>query len=57
MAEIQLLQKVISVMVSREGTLVEMQVPERRTGETCEEHVLRREKERILIVNPNYYIE
>jgi hypothetical protein len=56
-AEIQLLQKVISVMVSREGTLVEMQVPERRTGETREEHVLRREKERILIVNPNYYIE
>jgi hypothetical protein len=56
-AEIQLLQKVIHVMVAREGTLVEMQVPERRSGESREEHVLRREKERILVINPNYYIE
>ena len=56
-AEIQLLQKVIHVMVAREGTLVEMQVPERRAGETRAEHVLRREKERVLVVNPNYYME
>ena len=56
-AEIQLLQKVIHVMVTREGTLVEMQVPERRADETRQEHILRKEKERILVINPNYYME
>ena len=34
-----------------------VQVPERRAGETRAEHVLRREKERILVINPNYYLE
>jgi hypothetical protein len=34
-----------------------VQVPERRAGESRQEHVLRREKERILIINPNYYME
>jgi hypothetical protein len=44
-------------MITREGTLVEMQVPERRHDELRQEHVLRKEKERILVINPNYYIE
>jgi hypothetical protein len=56
-AEIQLMQKVIQVMVAREGTLVEMQVPERAAGEGRQEFLVRREKERILIINPNYYME
>jgi hypothetical protein len=45
-AEVQLMQKVIAVMVNNEGTLVEMQVPEQR-----------KEKERVLMINPNYYME
>lgn len=56
-SEIQLMQKVIQVMVSREGTLVEMQVPERRAGEGRQEFIVRREKERVLIINPNFYME
>lgn len=34
-----------------------IQVPERRADESREQHVLRREKERVLIINPNYYME
>ena len=52
-----MMQKVIQVMVSREGTLVEMQVPERRAGEGRQEFIVRREKERVLIINPNFYME
>ena len=56
-AEIQLMQEVIQVMVSREGTLVEMQVPERKAGEGRQEYIIRRAKERVLIINPNFYME
>lgn len=56
-AEIQLIQRVIHVMLAREGTLVEMRVPERHPGEGREEYAVRKEKERVLIINPNYYME
>lgn len=56
-AEIQLIQRVIHVMLSRHGTLVEMRVPERHAGEGREEYAVRKEKERVLIINPNYYME
>lgn len=51
------MQKVIQVMLSREGTLIEMQVPDRRAGEGRQEYVTRREKERVLVINPNFYME
>lgn len=44
-------------MLAREGTLVEMQVPERHPGEGREEYAVRKEKARVLIINPNYYME
>jgi len=56
-AEYHLLKKVIHVMVAREGVLVEMQVPARREGEGDTDYVARRERERLLIINPNYYLE
>lgn len=56
-AEIQLLQRVIHVMLSRHGTLVEMRVPGRAAGEGREEYAVRKEKERVLIINPNYYMD
>lgn len=44
-------------MLSRHGTLVEMRVPERLAGEGREEYAIRKEKERVLIINPNYYMD
>jgi hypothetical protein len=56
-AEIQLMQRVIHVMLSREGTLVEMRVPQRRANESRQEYVVRMEKERVLVINPNFYMD
>jgi hypothetical protein len=56
-AEVELMQKVIGTMVEREGTLVVMQVPAQREGEEREAYVVRKEKERVLILNPSYRME
>jgi hypothetical protein len=57
MAEVQRMQRVFAAMVDREGTLVEIQVPERREGEEHAMYQVRRAKERVLTINSNYYLE
>jgi hypothetical protein len=57
LAEVGLMEKVIAVMVGREGSLVEMQAPEQREGEEDWRFQVRRARERVLIVNPNYHLE
>jgi MCM6 C-terminal winged-helix domain len=56
-AEVQLMQKVIAVMVGREGSLVEMRAPEQLEGEDTGQFQVRRARQRVLIVNPNYHLE
>jgi hypothetical protein len=56
-AEVHLMEKVIAVMVGREGSLVEQQAPKRHAGEEHWRYQVRKARERVLIVNPNYHLE
>jgi hypothetical protein len=47
----------LAVMVGREGSLVEMRAPKRHEGDEHRQYEVRKARERILIVNPNYHLE
>ena len=53
--EIVLLSKCIHVLVSRDGTLVEVGTPAQRTGEARADYLTRHQKERVLMINPNFH--
>jgi hypothetical protein len=57
MAEVRAMEMVIAVMVGREGTLAEMDAPKRHNGEEYWQYQVRKARQRVLIINPNYHLE
>jgi hypothetical protein len=56
-AEVRAMELVIAVMVRREGTLAEMDTPKRHQGEDKWQYQVRKARERVLIITPNYHLE
>jgi hypothetical protein len=56
-AEVRAVELVIAVMVGSESSLVEQQAPKRHEDEEHWRYQMRKARERVLIVNPNYHLE